>query len=498
MLANVLFFDIRKLDEERYSFMGYRKAYSEVNSSKSLFVYKIGSYSDIFLLYEKTVIGFSPSNVLIYLFGSNEVCTSVLSSVLSAFAVVDIEKTTNQTYSDFCKCCYESTWIEHSVDVYIYKHVLKKIICTSVLAEGRAAVLMNIESTRDLNFVTVTYCLFYMSNGVNIIDDGEFVLDYFKDKKDDVLLKLTKLSSIAKDKGLDTRTVPYIFVDNKDKEILTQALEKHGVLDLLLFNNEYILIDTINESLNTLFVPDYIAFSRLKSGAYSLNRRRNAVTIVEDLDVISKDLGLYIENCKLYLKNLTYTKDYSSDILTRVSKNHCQYGLIIDCEGTTEDGCSEVGVIIYCRQGRHLIKLETIKFTGFNLDEGFTQILERYSYNIERYIPNVGVYVLTYGVNDKHMISTSLKNWVSKGVRRKVEKYFNYVDCQEYVNNYMDAYKRVSENHKLSNIAKSIGVTVVEPKHDALNDAKTTFNVLSQILLETGVFVTDNKNFNVI
>jgi hypothetical protein len=68
---------------------------------------------------------------------------------------------------------------------------------------------------------------------------------------------------------------------------------------------------------------------------------------------------------------------------------------------------------------------------------------------------------------------------------------FNYVDCKDFVSNYLLCNEEivVEGRQTLSNIAKALGVKPLYPKHKPLNDARTLFNILSQILMETGKFL---------
>ena len=128
-------------------------------------------------------------------------------------------------------------------------------------------------------------------------------------------------------------------------------------------------------------------------------------------------------------------------------------------------------------------------FDNLDIVEGFKQIFESYERQIQRYIPNKGVDILVYGANDEKMIRASFSGKQGKIMKKKIDRLFHFTDCRSYVDDFIDMSEIKVDNHKLSTVAKTLGVLTVEPKHNALNDSKTLFNVLAQILLKTEEFV---------
>lgn len=190
----------------------------------------------------------------------------------------------------------------------------------------------------------------------------------------------------------------------------------------------------------------------------------------------------------------SFYKDYSVCISSSIEKQRAKWGIILDCEGNknNKSGLRELGGIIFCRSNDILLLVETFKCTEILLEETLTQAIKNYELDIGRYIPARGIDVYTYGNYDEVMIEDSLRSISNKQFRKRIKKVFKYHDCREYIYNYLDD-SRVSLDEKktLSNVASRLGVKVVTPKHDALADSRTLFNVLTFILRDTGYWVDD-------
>ena len=190
-----------------------------------------------------------------------------------------------------------------------------------------------------------------------------------------------------------------------------------------------------------------------------------------------------------FSSDVTYTKDFSADAVALDSKGKYKYCIVLDCEGTQTGGCAEVGGIIAAYADGVLYKAETFYFKHREFSEGMLNIVKRFEQVTNRYLPVKGIPVLTYGNTDSNMINTELAESVPRTARRKIEKSFEFRDCQDYISAFVDSKGISCANKQLSTVAASIGVTTVLPKHNALNDAKTLFNVLAMAYMAQGEFV---------
>lgn len=191
----------------------------------------------------------------------------------------------------------------------------------------------------------------------------------------------------------------------------------------------------------------------------------------------------------------TYYKDYSTCISPIVNQSDCTYGIIIDCEGqlggtgAIDDGCRELGGIIFCRYKSILVSLDTFSCDEKLLEDTLLQVVRNYK-SLSNYLwGRINIYC--YGASDERMLKSSIKDLCSRKSIKTFSNLFNYVDCKDFISNYLLCNEEiiVEGRQTLSNIAKALGVKPLFPKHKPLNDARTLFNILSQILMETGKFL---------
>ena len=93
------------------------------------------------------------------------------------------------------------------------------------------------------------------------------------------------------------------------------------------------------------------------------------------------------------------------------------------------------------------------------------------------------------------MLQASISELCSRKLAKTFNSLFNFVDCKSFIQNYLLANEDICVNGKytLSNIAMALGVKPLFPKHKPLNDARTLFNILAQILIVTDTFCIKNK-----
>ena len=380
-------------------------------------------------------------------------------------------------------------------DSLSYLDMIETVItsnCIGVLSDKYS--LSNIFLCLDLNNSVddnnlVSWCLFSLKdNNIDIILYDEYKVNF------DVNLGYTVLR--LKQKELQYRLASNGVVLNRIISVYFSEYEmlKFDYFKCLISQKNIALTDRYAVLLNDMECLKYLNFgsykeyNRLFSSSYKSNDKKCAFNIVSILSEMSKLLGLDYNN-KFIVKNTGLRKDFSSDRLALNNRVNCSFGIILDCEGTVENGCTEVGGIIYCRKSSYLLKMETFSFTDLDINEGFETLLRSYENVIQRYIPNRGIDVLVFGSNDEKMVLKSFKGKQSKGIRKRIEKSFRFVDARNYIYDFLDSYNIDTDNRKLATVAECLGVKVIEPRHNALNDSKTLFNILAKILMKTDEFI---------
>lgn len=217
----------------------------------------------------------------------------------------------------------------------------------------------------------------------------------------------------------------------------------------------------------------------------------NAERFIDCLNDSFSGLGIYEKDGVLYSRN-TYYKDYSSCTSSVFNSSHCDYGIIIDCEGKTgmdgslNNGLRELGGLIYCRYDNVLLNIDNFYCDEILLEETLLKVLENY----REFKKGSSIDVLLYGSADIIMLKSSLNNLKGKFSTRKFLSCFKFYDCRSYIDKYLKDNKITIENKStLGNIAKSLGVLPIYPKHNPINDARTLFNILAKILQDSESFV---------
>jgi hypothetical protein len=208
-----------------------------------------------------------------------------------------------------------------------------------------------------------------------------------------------------------------------------------------------------------------------------------AEAFVDSLIDSSSDLGIYQKDGVLY-SGQTYYKDYNTCVSPIIEPSKCSYGMIIDTEGVKgtdgaiKNGVSELGGLIYCKYNNILLNVDTFECDSLLLSETLERAISNYKeisgVSKPRRIP-----VLVYGKSDILMLNSS-------DISKKLLTTFEFVDCKKFIKEHST---ELTEKPTLSNIARSVGVKPIYPKHRALNDSKTLFNILAKILQDSQEFV---------
>lgn len=175
-----------------------------------------------------------------------------------------------------------------------------------------------------------------------------------------------------------------------------------------------------------------------------------------------------------------YRRDFSSDVCEIKPNPRDRYFIALDCEGTVQRGATEVGgVIVAVKRDGRLCKLGTFAFTRLDFESDFEAMLAQWTRLTGRK-ETQGIQIQTYGANDREMFLKLVGSELGRKIKRKYMKYLDFRDCQPRIFEVLDRLN-VSGGRKLSEVAESLGVAVIHPRHTALNDAKTLFNVLSVV-----------------
>jgi hypothetical protein len=255
---------------------------------------------------------------------------------------------------------------------------------------------------------------------------------------------------------------------------------------------KYDCLDTFFSSIEGLKNLDVESVMHFLSKENKVKYIITAENFVNCLNDSFDALKLYQKDGVLYSRS-TYYKDYSTCISPIVNQSDCSYGLIIDCEGKSggniEDGCREIGGLIYCKYSNILVSVNTFACDELLLEDTLLQVFSNYKENTGGKLSNIQV--LTFGKSDEKMLQNSIVKVCSKKNARFILNKLVFIDCMPFVLSHTNT----SDDSKstLSNIARSLGVMPVFPKHKPVNDARTLFNILACILNDTGKFIRERK-----
>lgn len=258
-------------------------------------------------------------------------------------------------------------------------------------------------------------------------------------------------------------------------------------MDVVSYDNpvylQDLLLSTISLGLRNKIGSSYARLMRVFSDRIRESYSLAAYELCSALRSVSSDVRLCIQDGRLNAQGVM-KKDFSSDVLAHDYKLSFKYGIVLDCEGNSNGGCSEVGGVIFGFNTNKgiFVKLETFYFKRVEFESGIQDIITRYSEITGRYLGTT-IPVFTYGKTDEIMINNELTESVPRTIRKRVKKSFKFIDSQDFINKYLTSSDDGVglENRKLPTVAAHLGVKIVSPKHNALSDAKTLFNVLAYI-----------------
>lgn len=237
-------------------------------------------------------------------------------------------------------------------------------------------------------------------------------------------------------------------------------------VDLKNFENYIIHYDNLQDFFNKIQGCNNLSYKAiiqlLQKEEYS---SYNAETFVKCLKDNYKELGLYEQEGILYSTTLKYHKDYVGLHSPILNPKDCSYGIILDTEGdgpSAEYGVRELGGIIYCRNGTRLTILDTFYSDIHLLEDVLKQAIQ-----VIKSLQPGHIRVFTYGSLDRTMLYHSISN-----------KTFKQLSFHDIAPSLAQAYNK-SEGIKQSKLAEKLGVLVHKPKHSALADAKTLYNILT-------------------
>lgn len=352
-----------------------------------------------------------------------------------------------------------------------------------------------IKTVRKADFLVITtaWGALGVNHSVTQLGYNNICLDLHTDNYLEInkfMLSLRKNIAIS---GLSFDTLIPIFYSGSNAIEFNNLLRKYGIKPIensLSFMDLLISISHRNLWMKEANLQSNDVFMRLFSGVLRDRYIVTAKELIQVFDNMSQKLDLVLsDDRRSFLHSGTYYKDFSSDTLSRDFKNGYNYAVIVDCEGTSYGGCKEVGGLIVAYGKGNLAKIETFYFKQRDFSDGISNVISRYEQITGRYLPARGIPVVTYGGSDENMILGELKENSSRLARRRFKSQFDFIDSQGYIFDYLDDTGLRLENRHLSDIAEGLGVEVITPKHNALNDAKTLFNVLSRIYMFTDNFV---------
>ena len=224
------------------------------------------------------------------------------------------------------------------------------------------------------------------------------------------------------------------------------------------------------------------------SSNISVNKTKiTALDLVDALSDSYKALGLSFNGSHISCR-YRYYKDYSDCRYKGISARNCEYFFIVDCEGVTggdgslQAGCRQVGVILCARCGDILMSVYRFLGDAPLISEVLSGVPDVYRDITDRPISSKGIKVYTYGISDKVMLESQIAQ-SDKKIRKKLSGVFNFIDVKPSISVALDK-TNMTGKRTLQNIARHFGAYVIRPKHNALADARTLFNILA--VLEKG------------
>lgn len=326
---------------------------------------------------------------------------------------------------------------------------------------------------------TYSFEWFYIDNKFNIVRLDNLYIDLSCENKNFILGKFIKILRYKMvSSGCFLFNICFL---TWNKENITTDIKRY-ISNIQTF-------DSVFNNIIGLRDKNYWEVIRLLSTDVKNSYLYSVKDFMDALAQSSKILNLKSSNNGTLTYVNIFCKDYSICTGKTIERKRGQWGIIIDCEGnrSTNIGLRELGGLIFYRHKDIMLVIDMFECSEKLLEETLQQVIRDYEVEINRYIPSGGIDIYTFGGTDECMIEDSLRVVGTKQFRRKLKKLFKYHDCRDYIHDYLDRNGLCfSEKKTLSNIAKKLGVSVVQPKHKALSDSRTLFNVLTYIYLKVG------------
>lgn len=294
-----------------------------------------------------------------------------------------------------------------------------------------------------------TFCWFTVTDKVNILGKLQFSTTVSL-QNIGAFIKQLRFSIVKS--GIRLDHIKFLVWDDK--------------VDLKHFENYIIQYDNLQDFFNKIQGCSNLSYKAiiqlLQKEEYS---SYNAEAFVRCLKDNFEELGLYEQDGILYSTNLFYHKDYVGLRSPIIDPKNCSYGIILDTEGKGSDaqqGVREIGGIIYCRNGNRLTILDTFYSDSYLAEDVLKQAMQ-----LVKSLQPGHIRVHTYGDFDRKLLYYSISD--------KTYKQLSFHDISTAL---VVKYNN-GRSIKQSKLAEKLGVLVHKPKHSALADAKTLFNILA-------------------
>ena len=271
--------------------------------------------------------------------------------------------------------------------------------------------------------------------------------------------------------GISLQNASYLVLNNRISNIIQSITDIRNVYTIFQC--------TRIPKLKDIAIPDIIfnTYNISVDADDTVSRK-----IYEFLRQNNDSLNLSLNNAGWFVSESgsIYT-DFSKEVYILESVSHCRFGIMLDCEGDSDGSCREIGGLFYCVKGSHLHKLDAFESGVNTIQDTIKEIIEQYKRITGRYIPSKGINIITFGGSDENMVLSSLKGNSNKHLRRQVENTFRFKDIRGVIYDYINDNHIETKDLTLGSIAEALSVKVITPRHVALNDSKTLFNVLKRI-----------------
>lgn len=315
--------------------------------------------------------------------------------------------------------------------------------------------LVNNERTYYCLNIGNTFSWFYVDNGLKLL--GSYQLS-FSISKYSAGKFVKQLRYKMVDTGVKLSNVKYLCWDTDD------CVNKLGwYFEGLTFMSEMF------ERVDSFKGMKLVSIMSLLTNDLEQKVQNTAISLVQCLNSNYNSLGIYEKDAQLFMKNVYY-KDYTTCTLNLINKKNLKYFIILDCEGTSsgviQDGCSSIGGLICCRHESVLVNVDNF-ISDYRL---IVETFERVIQNFRDVSGRKHIDVLTFGMQDRQMLTAEFNKVKSNSLSQ-----ISFVDVRRML------LEVIGDFGSLKKLAETLGVKVVMPIHNPLNDAKTLFNVLAKL-----------------